>query len=233
MKEVLSHQIEIIDTGLKPYREVLDLQEELFNKNLAAKEKDEATKNYLILCEHPPVFTLGKSGKRENILVSDADLHAEFYHISRGGDVTFHGPGQLVVYPILDVESLHMGLAEYIQNIEEAIIQSLLPYGLKGERIENAAGIWLRNDRGTPHDRKIGAIGIKASRKITMHGLAVNINTDLSYFDKIVPCGLEGKGVTSLSKELKREVSVEDYKLNFLDGFKQIFNCCETAVIRP
>lgn len=215
--------VQIIDSGLKPYKEVLDLQEALFNQNLEAKQKGEPTQNYLILCQHYPVFTLGKSGKRENILVSDADLHAEFYKVNRGGDVTFHGPGQLVVYPILDLDSLHIGLAHYIFNIEETIIQSLIPYHLKGERIENAAGIWLRNDAGTPHDRKIGAIGVKASRNITMHGLAFNVNSDLSYFEKIVPCGLEGKGVTSLQKELNRAVDFEEYKLNFLENFQQVF----------
>lgn len=216
--------IHIIDTGLKPYHEVLKLQEDLFNKNLQSKQNGDATQNYLILCQHPPVFTLGKSGKRENILVSDADLHAEFYHVNRGGDVTFHGPGQLVAYPILDLDTMHIGLAQYILNIEEAIINSLLPYQLKGERIENAAGIWLRNNNGTPHDRKIGAIGVKASRAVTMHGLAFNVTTDLTYFDKIVPCGLEGKGVTSLQKELYREVDFEEYKVNFIDSFSRIFN---------
>ena len=219
--------LQVIDTGLKPYQDVLQLQEELFNKNLDAKQKGEPTSHYLILCEHPPVFTLGKSGKRENILVSDADLHAEFYHVNRGGDVTFHGPGQLVVYPILDLDSMHIGLAQYIYNIEETIIRSIVPYGLMGERIENAAGIWLRNDKGIPHDRKIGAIGVKASRNITMHGLAFNVNTDLTYFDKIVPCGLEGKGVTSLRKELNKPISFEDYKLNFLTSFHEVFNTRE------
>ncbi len=218
------NSIHIIDTGLKPYQEVLHLQEELFNKNLEAKQREEETTNYLILCEHPPVFTLGKSGKRENILVSDEDLHAEFYHVNRGGDVTFHGPGQLVVYPILDLDSLRMGLAQYIYNIEEAIIQSLVPYNLIGERVENAAGIWLSNDNGFPHDRKIGAIGVKASRNVTMHGLAFNVNSDLRYFDKIVPCGLEGKGVTSLQKELKRVLGFEEYKVNFLNSFHRVFN---------
>jgi len=221
---MLKNNIQIIDTGLKPYLEVLQLQEALFNKNLDAKKQGKGTINYLILCEHLPVFTLGKSGKRENILVSDADLHAEFYHVNRGGDVTFHGPGQLVVYPILDLDAMQMGLAQYIFNIEETIIQSLKPYHLKGERIENAAGIWLRNENGTPHDRKIGAIGVKASRNITMHGLAFNVDTDLTYFGKIVPCGLEGKGVTSLRKELNQAMDFEGYKLNFQESFHQVFN---------
>ena len=218
-----ANAVYIIDKGLCPYQEVLRLQEELYNKNLEAKQNEQPTRNYLILCQHPPVFTLGKSGKRENILVSDEELHAEFYHVNRGGDVTYHGPGQLVVYPILDLESLHMGLAQYIYNIEETIIDSLKPYHLQGERIENAAGIWLRNNNGQPYDRKIGAIGVKASRNVTMHGLAFNVNTDLTYFDKIVPCGLEGKGVTSLQKELKREVDFEEYKQFFLKSFDRVF----------
>ncbi len=225
MKDALKNSIELIDTGLSPYQEVFAMQERLFLQNVADKENGNPTKNYIILCQHPPVFTLGKSGKRENILVSDVDLHAEFYHVNRGGDVTFHGPGQLVVYPILDLDNMHMGLAQYIRNIEEVIINSLLPYHLKGERIENAAGIWLRNNNGTPHDRKIGAIGVKASRNVTMHGLAFNVNTNLSYFDKIVPCGLEGKGVTSLQKELNHQVSLNEYKLHFLQSFKQVFSC--------
>ena len=218
-----ANAVYIIDKGLCPYQEVLRLQEELYNKNLEAKQNEQPTRNYLILCQHPPVFTLGKSGKRENILVSDEELHAEFYHVNRGGDVTYHGPGQLVVYPILDLESLHMGLAQYIYNIEETIIDSLKPYHLQGERIENAAGIWLRNNNGQPYDRKIGAIGVKASRNVTMHGLAFNVNTDLTYFDKIVPCGLEGKGVTSLQKELNREVDFEEYSKHFIASFERVF----------
>ena len=218
-----ANAVYIIDKGLCPYQEVLRLQEELYNKNLEAKQNEQPTRNYLILCQHPPVFTLGKSGKRENILVSDEELHAEFYHVNRGGDVTYHGPGQLVVYPILDLESLHMGLAQYIYNIEETIIDSLKPYHLQGERIENAAGIWLRNNNGQPYDRKIGAIGVKASRNVTMHGIAFNVNTDLTYFDKIVPCGLEGKGVTSLQKELNREVDFEEYSKHFIASFERVF----------
>ncbi len=209
-------QLKVIDVGLKPYPEVLQLQEELFNKNIEAKLNEQPTENYLILCEHEPVFTLGKSGKRENILVSDEEMNAEFYKVNRGGDVTFHGPGQLVVYPILDLDSLQIGLAQYIFKLEETIIESLNTYGLKGERVENAAGIWLG-------ENKIGAIGVKASRNITMHGIAVNINTDLSYFNKIRACGLEGKGTTSLKKESGKEISMEDYKREFLKAFEKVF----------
>lgn len=212
--------LKVIDVGLKPYPAVLQLQEELFNKSIEQKLNNEPTENYLILCEHEPVFTLGKSGRRENILVSDEDMNAAFYRVNRGGDVTFHGPGQLVAYPVLDLDLLHIGLAQYISNLEETVIESLKPYGLKGERIEGAAGIWLR---GNNNDRKIGAIGVKASRNVTMHGLAVNINTDLAYFDKIVPCGLEGKGTTSLQKELGKEIAMENYKEIFIEQLCSVF----------
>ncbi len=209
-----------IDLGLTKYLNVLHLQEKLFNKNIEAKLNGIPTTNSVILCEHEPVFTLGKSGKCENILVSDEEMHAEFYHVNRGGDVTFHGPGQLVVYPILDLDTLHIGLAQYIFLLEETIIESLKEYGLRGERIENAAGIWLRENK----DRKIGAIGVKASRNITMHGIAINVNTDLSYFDKIVPCGLEGKETTSLQKESGNFFSIDDFKKIFVTTFKKVFS---------
>lgn len=215
---------QIIDLGLKPYQEVLQLQELLFQQNIAAKEQGKPTQNTLILCEHFPVYTLGKSGKRENILVSDKELNAEYYHVSRGGDVTFHGPGQLVVYPIFDIDSFGIGLAEYIARLEDTIIESLREYGLEGERIEGAAGIWLkRTAEEHTIDRKICAIGVRASRHVTMHGLAININSDLSYFDKIVPCGLEGKGVTSLQKELGKPISMAAYKAVFLMAFDKVF----------
>ena len=219
--------IQLIDRGLQPYADVLLLQEQLFNANLQAKETGSETTNRLILCEHYPVFTLGKSGKRENILVSDEEMEAEYYKVSRGGDVTFHGPGQLVAYPILDVDSLGIGLARYIELLEETIIKSLVPYGLKGERIADAAGIWLR-DGG--NDRKICAIGVRASRHITMHGLAMNVNTNLSYFNKIVPCGLEGKGVTSLQQELGAAQDFDAYKNVFIKNFESTFGVqCQSS----
>lgn len=218
------NSIEIIDLHLKPYAEVLRLQEELFNKNLAAKQNEERTQNYLILCEHEPVYTLGKSGRRENVLMNDGELKAEFYNVNRGGDVTFHGPGQLVVYPVFDLDTFPIGVSQYIFNLEETIIESLKNYGLQGERIDGAAGVWLKNKiQGEYGERKIAAIGAKVSRHVTMHGLAVNINTDLSYFSKIIACGLQDKGVTSLQKEIGKEISMDDYKEKFLEAFKRIF----------
>jgi lipoyl(octanoyl) transferase len=216
--------VEIIDLGELPYQSVLARQEELFQKNLTAKELEQNTKNYLLLCEHPPVFTLGKSGKRSNILVSDEEMQAEYYHVNRGGDVTFHGPGQLVVYPIFDLDTFHIGLAEYIHQLEEVIIHSLRTFNLSATRLDGAAGIWLLADEKHPEDRKICAIGVRASRHITMHGLAFNINTDLTYFYKIIPCGLIGKGITSLSTELQQPVTLADYKTVFLNSFCIIFN---------
>jgi lipoyl(octanoyl) transferase len=229
----------IHNLGLKPYGEVLQLQESLFNKNLQVKEQGLPTENHLILCEHNPVYTLGKSGKRENILATDEQLDAEFYQIQRGGDVTFHGPGQLVVYPIFDLDTFSLGVGEYIYKLEETIIETLKEYGLRTERVEGAAGVWIvsqqfavrspqlnteipLNSHPFP-ERKICAIGAKVSRHVTMHGLAININTDLSYFMKIVACGLEGKGVTSLAAELGREVDMDEYKKVFLEKFTQQF----------
>lgn len=216
--------LQVMDIGLRGYAQVLALQEQLYHKNIADKQAGLPTQNYLLLCEHPPVFTLGKSGKRENILVSDEAMQAEFYHVNRGGDVTFHGPGQLVVYPILDLDTLHLGLAQYVFGLEQTLIELLAQYNLPGERIEGAAGIWLRNG----FDRKVAAIGIKASRNITMHGLALNVNTDLSYFDKIVPCGLQGKATTSLQSELHRTVDMPTVKQQLVKAFERVFgvqNC--------
>lgn len=234
----------IHNLGLTPYGEVLQLQETLFNKNLAAKEQGLPTQNHLILCEHPPVYTLGKSGKREHILATDEQLDAEFYQVQRGGDVTFHGPGQLVVYPIFDIDTFGIGVGEYIYKLEETIIETLKEYKLNGERVDGAAGVWLVNSKSEipnsnnkiPLDnhpfpeRKICAIGAKVSRHITMHGLAININTNLGYFMKIVACGLEGKGVTSLHAELGREVNMEEYKKLFLEKFAEVFNPSANAV---
>ena len=218
----MSH-FKLLDLGLKPYQEVLQLQEKLFEENIEAKLQNKPTQNYLILCEHNPVFTLGKSGKRANILVSDEDMHAEFYHVYRGGDVTFHGPGQLVAYPILDLDTLQISLSQDIYQLEEIIIESLKNYGLQAQRLEGAAGIWLGDADNSILNRKICAIGVKASRNITMHGLAINIHTDLSYFDKIVACGLPNKSTTSLQKELNFPVQMCDYKAILINEFSLNF----------
>lgn len=223
-------QITLTDTGLKPYLDVLALQEKWFNANIEAKVAGKPATNHLILCEHNPVFTLGKSGKRENILVSDEEMGAEFYHIQRGGDVTFHGPGQLVAYPVLDLDSMGIGVNQYIYQLEETIIQTLKHFGINGERIAGAAGIWLKIKpvAGMPaawaQDRKIAAIGARVSRMVTMHGLAINVNTDLTWFTKITACGLDGKGTTSIEKELGTKADMTTVKRVFAETFSRVFS---------
>jgi lipoyl(octanoyl) transferase len=214
-------RLSILDLGVAKYSDALQTQQQLFDTNVAAKEQGTPTTNTLILCEHPPVYTLGKSGKRENILVNDEELNAELFHVLRGGDVTFHGPGQMVAYPILDLDVLGVTVAQYIFNLEEIIVKCIAVYGLHGERIDGAAGIWL--GAGTPQVRKICAIGAKVSRHITMHGLAANVNTDLDWFNKILSCGLPNMGVTSLQAELNRDIDMEEFKRLFIDTFNAVF----------
>ena len=211
--------IKIIDLGHKSYSESLEVQENYFNGTISLKRSNrktdnpQPTHNYLLWVEHPPVFTLGKSGKMEHLLVDKealAEKGIEFYQTNRGGDITFHGPGQLVVYPIFDLDNFFTDIHKYLRFLEEAVIETLKEYGLNGSRSQGETGVWL--EVGTPFARKICAMGVRASRWVTMHGLAFNINTDLSYFDHIVPCGIQGKGVTSLSKELRREIGLEEVK---------------------
>jgi lipoyl(octanoyl) transferase len=211
--------IKIIDLGHKSYSESFEVQENYFNGTISLKRSNrktdnpQPTHNYLLWVEHPPVFTLGKSGKMEHLLVDKealAEKGIEFYQTNRGGDITFHGPGQLVVYPIFDLDNFFTDIHKYLRFLEEAVIETLKEYGLNGSRSQGETGVWL--EVGTPFARKICAMGVRASRWVTMHGLAFNINTDLSYFDHIVPCGIQGKGVTSLSKELSREIGLEEVK---------------------
>ncbi len=213
--------IDILIPKQKNYTEVLALQEELFGKNLLLKTQGKQTKNYLVLCEHEPVFTFGKSGKKEHILVGPGQLNAQIIQTSRGGDITFHGPGQLVAYPILDLDTFSIGIADYIFKLEEVIILTLIHYNIKGERLDGAPGIWI--DAQSGRARKIAAIGAKTSRHITMHGLAINVNTDLGWFDKIISCGLPDKGVTSLQKELNREVDMVEFRGKFIEEFERSF----------
>ena len=204
----------IEDWGLIDYAEAWQRQEELFNLRLQLKLSGGAdATDRIILCEHPHVYTLGRSGKTANMLLSEEQLQrigASFFHIDRGGDITYHGPGQLVCYPILDLERYGLGLKEYIHLVEEAVIRVCASYGIKAGRLEKATGVWLDSDG--PRARKICAIGVRSSRYVTMHGLALNVCTDLRYFSYINPCGFVDKGVTSLSQELNREVMMWDVK---------------------
>ncbi len=207
------------------YAKALDIQTEKFNALLAAKAKGEKGRNELLFCEHDPVLTIGKSGKDSNLLIPEARLQAlgvSYYHINRGGDITYHGPGQITGYPIFDLETWHIGLKQYIYRLEETIIRFLALYGLKGERLEGATGVWL-DPFVAGKARKICAIGVKSSRFVTMHGFALNINTDLNYFSLINPCGFTDKGVTSLAKELGKEQDFEEAKRQLVALFREVF----------
>lgn len=213
--------VEIIDKGLIDYQEARIFQLELFNKALEQKKLGITPKQYFIVCQHPPVYTIGKSGSEENFLFSEAMLGAPVFKIERGGDVTFHGPGQIVGYPILDLEQLNIGLKQYIFTLEEVIVKVVAKYNLKAERIQTASGVWLGKD--TPNERKICALGVRASRHITMHGFAFNVNTDLSWFQKINPCGFTDKGVTSLAKERGAAQDIDKLKQEIKQTFLELF----------
>ena len=213
--------IRIIDFGYLPYEEALLVQKEYFNRLIANKisQKKSGT-DYLLLGEHPPVITLGVRGKVSNILISDELLFEKgikTYKITRGGDVTYHGPGQLILYPIIDLENHHLRVKEYINLLEESVIILLEKYGIKGGRIDGATGVWI--GKGTENERKICAIGVKCSRFCTMHGLALNINPDLSGFSLINPCGFINKGVTSMKNERDQDFDIANIKKELSDIF--------------
>jgi lipoyl(octanoyl) transferase len=212
------------DLGTIDYAAAWELQRQVFDALTRAKCEGRAGEQTLLLCEHPHVYTLGKSGVAENLLVSDDFLRqigASWFKTDRGGDITYHGYGQLVGYPILDLERFGMGLKEYIHALEESIIRTVADYGIASERLDGATGVWLEKE--TSRARKIAAIGVKASRYVTMHGFALNINTDLKYFSYINPCGFVDKGVTSLEAELGRKVAMDEVKRRFVTHFEAIF----------
>lgn len=215
------------DLGYQSYRSVWDYQELLLKQNtqLKLEGKSEATRHHLLLVEHPPVYTLGKSGKIDHLIWTEEQrklLNIEFFHINRGGDITFHGPGQIVGYPILDLEKMQTDLGWYLRSLEEVIILTLADYGIPSGRSPGETGVWL--DPDIPgKERKICALGIKCSRWITMHGFAFNINTDIRYFDGIVPCGISNKQVTSLQKELACHVSLAEVKERIKTHFEEVF----------
>ncbi|MDB0602429.1 lipoyl(octanoyl) transferase LipB [Tenacibaculum maritimum] len=214
----------------KDYKETWDYQSDLLQRIIDLKIKNRRegtnipTKNYFLFVEHPHVYTLGKSGDMSNLLLNEEQLRqkgATFYKINRGGDITYHGPGQIVGYPILDLENFFTDIHKYLRLLEEAIILTIDEYGLKGERSEGETGVWL--DVGTPFARKICAMGIRTSRWVTMHGFALNVNTNLGYFDNIIPCGIRGKAVTSMEAELGRKISEEEVKSKILIHFETLF----------
>jgi lipoyl(octanoyl) transferase len=241
------------DLGIIDYKSAWDYQEELVAKNREIKSKArkvagyelhaasntdilttnhnpdrhrEQTTNYLLFCEHPPVYTLGKSGSMKNVLLSEDEMEEkeiEFFKTNRGGDITFHGLQQVVGYPILDLENFYTDIGRYLRELEEVIIKTIAEYGINGERSEGETGVWIQPGM-TGKERKICAMGIRCSRWITMHGFALNVNTDLSYFDNIIPCGIQNKQVTSLEKELNKKVDLEEVKEKLKRNFSSIFN---------
>ena len=232
-----SREVKYLDLGIAEYKSTWDKQEELLNHIVeikkangnAGEESAVTTPNYLIFVEHPHVYTLGKSGDEHNLLLNYIQLQAKdavFFKTNRGGDITYHGPGQIVGYPILDLENFGMGLRQYIYSMEEAIIRTIALYGIEATRDPHATGVWI--DVGKLSARKICAIGVKSSRFVTMHGFALNINTNLEYFKHINPCGFSDKGVTSLEKELGSMQDFEQAKALVLEKFTEVF--CSTLV---
>lgn len=218
-------EVEYRDLGRMPYGECWELQQSLFDTLLARKGSATAAAGYLLLVEHPPVYTLGKSGHAENMLVSEAFLRsrgAEYYRIDRGGDVTFHGEGQIVGYPILDLEKIGLGLRQYIDSLEEAVIRTVAAYGIEAGRIAGASGVWICEKEMPP--RKICAIGVRSSRYVTMHGFALNISTDLGWFSYIHPCGFTDRGVTSVEKETGRSIAPNEVKERLVKNLGEILN---------
>lgn len=222
------------DLGKKEYKEVWDYQEDMLKEKVAQKtqarnQSDQpdyaaaGVKNDLLFVEHPLVYTLGKTGHEENVLISDKEREEkgiEYFHINRGGDITFHGPGQIVGYPILDLEQFKPDLGWYLRNLEQVIIDTVAEYGIDAGRSEGETGVWINPD----HSRKICAMGIRCSRWVTMHGFALNVNTDLDYFNYIVPCGIQGKTATSIEKEIGHTVDIEEVKEKLRKNFERVFD---------
>jgi lipoyl(octanoyl) transferase len=233
----MNRNILLKDLSFKDYKETWDYQSELLQEIVDVKisnrrnDQKEITKNHFLFVEHPHVYTLGKSGDLSNLLLNEKQLEqkgATFYKINRGGDITYHGPGQIVGYPILDLENFFTDIHKYLRFLEETIILTIAEYGLKGTRSEGETGVWL--DVGTPFARKICAMGIRSSRWVTMHGFALNANVNLGYFDNIIPCGIRGKAVTSMEAELGKEVDLEEVKSKILKHFKVLFEVNEFVV---
>jgi len=228
----MNKKIKFIDLGLMDYKQAWDYQQKLFDEIIEIKKNNRKNKtnvqtpNYLLFVEHPHVYTLGKSGNISNLLINEEQLlqkNASFHKINRGGDITYHGPGQIVGYPILDLENFFTDIHKYLRLLEETIIQTLSFYGIKAERNEGKTGVWL--DVKTPFPRKICAMGVRASRWVTMHGFALNVNPDLDYFNNIIPCGLANNIVTSLIKENQNGgVNIDEIKSNLKVYFSKIFN---------
>ena len=228
----MNRQIKFIDLGTMDYKETWDFQQNLFDEIVEIKKKNRKnntnikTPNYFLFVEHPHVYTLGKSGNYSNLLIDENQLknkNASFYKINRGGDITYHGPGQIVGYPILDLENFFTDIHKYLRFLEQTVIQTLDNFGIKGERNDGKTGVWI--DIDTPFPKKICAMGVRASRWVTMHGFALNVNVDLDYFNNIIPCGLTDNVVTSVNKELNQsEADITEIKNVLKSCFSETFN---------
>jgi len=221
----MNQTMQYLDWGITEYNEAWSRQENLFEDSIQRKKQGLSTNNYLVFCEHPHVYTLGKSGNEHNLLLDYIQLKAKnatFVHSNRGGDITYHGPGQVVGYPIFDLENFGLGLKQYIYVLEQAIINTLSTYAILSQRLDGATGVWL--DVGTPACRKICAIGVRSSRFVTMHGFALNVNTQLEYFSFINPCGFIDKGVTSMEKELGRKLDMDELKSRLKNSIEYEFS---------
>ncbi len=238
MNSLINKAVEIIDLGMIDYQQAWDYQEKLFKEVIAIKlnnrdkpvEEQIFTPNYLVFCEHPHVYTLGKSGSEQNLLLDEKGLkekHATYYKINRGGDITYHGPGQLVCYPILDLDNFFEDIHKYLRLLEEAIINTMADFGVNAGRIDGLTGVWIdheQKDGVTPQNsRKICAMGVRSSRWVTMHGLALNVNTNLEYFGNIIPCGIDDKAVTSMEKELGQTIKLEEVQQVLQDHLATLF----------
>ncbi len=234
----MNKTIQVQDLGFKDYKQTWDFQEKLFQNIIQIKGQNRReghnleTPNHLLFVSHPHVYTLGKSGDISNLLLSEKQLNdrgASFYKINRGGDITYHGPGQVVGYPILDLDNFFTDIHKYLRLLEETIILTLADYGIKATRSKGETGVWL--DVGTPFARKICAMGVRASRWVTMHGFALNVNTDLGYFDHIIPCGIRGKAVTSMRVELgEQQLDEAEVKTKLLKHFLEIFEAEKKSI---
>ncbi len=233
VNSLINKKVKFQDLKIKDYQPTWDYQEELLKKNLDIKihnrenpENPNPTENHLLFVEHPHVYTLGKSGQESNLLANKnklKEINATYVKVNRGGDITYHGFGQIVGYPILDLENFYTDIHRYMRDLEEVIIRTIAEYGLKGERSQGETGVWF--DVGKPYARKICALGVKASRWVTIHGFALNVNTDMKYFDYIIPCGISDKQVTSMKRELEKEVDYEEVKQKIKKHFADVFGC--------
>ncbi len=230
MNSNINKKVKHINLGHIDYQKAWNKQESIFKKIVdlkienRKKKENKATENYILVCSHPHVYTLGKSGNEKNLLINNKNIKSqklEYYKINRGGDITYHGPGQLVIYPIIDLENFFTDIHKYLRFLEEAVIMTLDEFGISSGRIENLTGVWVNVSTNKP--KKICAMGVKSSRWVTMHGLALNVSTDLKYFNNIVPCGIEDKEVTSIEDKLNKKIKLEDVENKMLKNLAQVF----------